>query len=353
MTDLDEVLERFHLAALEYGPGLSNHGPMAAEALVELGHSSLLTGLVDLYAPRLLPFEPGAPLGTSERSAARGDTARSSDWVATFEAELAAGDWREVLGSALTELAPGAFAAAAHGLLRVAHAARALEREVTPVRLRELAFGLGYWAGHYQELPGDAGARGDRDAVAVLQAFEPVPAELRTPGLFFDAAVKVLDDYAPYIDAVESADLSACSSSVFISALCEEGARLYLANPQARVAYAHVVTAPSALRLVLDYADESTRIVLGGAAYQTALALHAVSAASAAAGSEVEVDEEVQRITDDLAEVRYRAACSLREHSIKLTEACLREHAISNSAIFRQAAADAAVHLERSDGAWS
>lgn len=352
MTDLDEVLERFHMTALEYGQGLSNHGPMAAEALVELGHSSLLTGLVDLYAPRLPPFEPGASLGTSERSAALGDTARSSDWVATFEAELAADDWREVLGRALTELAPGAFAAAAHGLLRVAHAARALEREVTPVRLRELAFGLGYWAGSYQELPGAAGARGDRDAVAVFQAFEPVPAELRTPGLFFDA-VKVLDDYAPYIDAVESADLSACSSSVFISALCEQGARLYLANPQARVAYAHVVTAPSALRLVLDYADESTRTVLGGAAYQTVLALHAVSATSAAAGSEVEVDEEVQRITDDLAEVRYRAACSLREHSIKLTEACLREHAISNSAIFRQAAADAAVHLERSDGAWS
>ena len=52
MTDLDEVLERFQRGGLEYGGGLSNHGPMAAEALVALGHPALLTGLVDLYAPQ-------------------------------------------------------------------------------------------------------------------------------------------------------------------------------------------------------------------------------------------------------------------------------------------------------------
>ena len=54
MTDLDEALERLQLGGLDYGPGLANHGPMAAEALVALGHPALITGLVDGYAPRLL-----------------------------------------------------------------------------------------------------------------------------------------------------------------------------------------------------------------------------------------------------------------------------------------------------------
>ena len=34
---LDSVLERFATTGPEYGPGLSNHGPMASEALVVLG----------------------------------------------------------------------------------------------------------------------------------------------------------------------------------------------------------------------------------------------------------------------------------------------------------------------------
>ena len=41
VTDLDEVLERFHRCAFEYGPGLSNHGPMAAEALALFSASNV------------------------------------------------------------------------------------------------------------------------------------------------------------------------------------------------------------------------------------------------------------------------------------------------------------------------
>jgi len=350
LTDLDEVLERFQMGAFEYGPGFSNHGPMAAEALVELGHSSLLTGLVDLYAPRLPPFEAGEAIAPEARTVARGDFSRTSDWVATYEADLAGADWRERLGCALAELAKGGFAAAAHGLLRAAHAARALERAVTPIRLRELAFGLGYWAGRYQELPGEPGSRGAGDAIEIFRNLEPVPVAQRKPGLFTES-VKILDDYAPYVDAVETADLSDASSSDFIRALCEEGARLYLRNPQSRIAYGHAVTAPSALRLLLPYADEATRDVLARVAFQTALALHAVSS-SPSTSEEPQIDDEVLRISQDPQEVRYRAACSLREHAIKLAECCLREQAIASSETLSLAAGDAAVNLENSGGSW-
>ena len=157
MTDLDEALERFQLGGLEYGPGLANHGPMAAEALVALGHPALITGLVDGYAPRLPPFQPGAPLADGEREAALGDPQRCADWVATWERELEQRDWPEVLRAALPLLASGLFAGAAHGFLRVAHGVRALAREPTRARRRELAFGLGYWAGRFQRLPGVPG----------------------------------------------------------------------------------------------------------------------------------------------------------------------------------------------------
>jgi hypothetical protein len=355
MTDLDEVLERFHMGCCEYGPGLANHGPMAAEAMVELGHGSLLTGLVDLYAPRLPPFETGEALAANALSAALGDIERTADWVATYELQLAGAGWQEVLGRALRDLAPGTFAAAAHGLLRVAHAVRALERESSPARVRELAFGLGYWAARYQVLPGDPGARGERDAIDVMRAFQPVPPKQRKPGLFTDAAL-ALDDYAPFAEAVEVADLSKAGSSEFISALCAESARLYLANPMSRIAYAHAVTAPSALRLVLNYADEETRGVLGAVGFQSTLALHAIACSNfdSLGGNveDLELDDEVLRLAEDPAETRYRAACSLREHSIKLTEACLREHAVSPAPVFALAAADAAVHLESSGAAW-
>jgi hypothetical protein len=50
-------------------------------------------------------------------------------------------------------------------------------------------------------------------------------------------------------------------------------------------------------------------------------------------------------------EIRYRAACSVEEHSIKLTEACLREDEIRPDERLRQAAADAALEIGSSHAA--
>ena len=122
LLDLDEALARFQLGDFEYGIGLANHGPMAAEALVALGHAALIPGFVDVYAPRLPPLASGRPIPEAERAAALGAAERRADWLASFEVELEETPWRELLCRAVPPLLPGVFAAAGHGFLRVARA---------------------------------------------------------------------------------------------------------------------------------------------------------------------------------------------------------------------------------------
>jgi hypothetical protein len=345
-TDLDQALLRFQQTDLEWGGGLANHGPMAAEALTALGHPALIEGLVDVYAPRISPLRVGEPIPEAERLAARGDLRRLPDWVATYDAEIQGRDWAELLASEIPALLPGLFAGAAHGLLRVAHAVRAIEASDTPARRRELALGLAYWAGRYQELPGKPSAdpKPGRGVAETFAALPIVPEEERQPGFFFDAVRVLGDDFG---EVVESFDPAAVAPEQLIHEICRESARLYCEQPHARIAYVHCVTAPSALRLFAHHLDASqTRRALGYA-LQTALALHAVSAGPA---HEAPADLEVERLAGDTAEIRYRAACSIQEHAIKLAEACLREHAIAPDPVFLRAAADAAVHLDSGAG---
>jgi len=344
-TDLDQALLRFQQTDLEWGGGLANHGPMAAEALTALGHPSLIQGLVDVYAARMPPLRSGQPIPRAERASALGDAKRLPDWVATYDLEIAQRPWRELLRDELPRLIPGLFAGAAHGLLRVAHGVRAVEARDTKVRRRELALGLAYWAGRYQELPGTPGAR-PRAGQGVAETFaglQVVPPDRRKPGLFFDA-VRVLDaDFAAWVEAFDAGDRAPEDG---VHEICRASAQLYLANPGARIAYVHCLTAPSALRLIGHYLEPSERGVAVGYALQAALALDAVSA-----GEPVDRDDpEVDRLAASPVEIRYRAACSVEEHAVKMTEACLREYAAQPDPIFLQAAADAAVHLDSGAG---
>ena len=59
-------------------------------------------------------------------------------WCEFFAAELRVVPWQAVLDTWMLRLAPGISAAATHGAIRVGHAVRALSREETPARRREL-----------------------------------------------------------------------------------------------------------------------------------------------------------------------------------------------------------------------
>ena len=343
MSDLDEAFERFHAGAFEYSGGLSNHGPMVAESLVHLGHASLIPGFVGVYAPRLgMACDSGLPILPADQPAALGRLERLGDWLATFEAQLEDESWSAVVGRVVPSLIDGLFAGGTHGFLRTAHAVRALEKDENPVRRRELAHGLAYWAGTYQVLPGSPGSKVSQgwSPARVLAEVIPVDPERRRAGFFTDG-VGVLDDDSNFLRLIAKIDSNTLGWEACLSELCVTSAALYLANPEARVAYAHAVTAPSALRLIAPYLNSEQKHQFLGRAVQIAVALHAISSAS----ENAVVDEEVKRVAKDVGEIRYRAACSLEEHAIKLAEACLREDHESPSPIFRLAAADAALHL--------
>lgn len=60
---LDEAYERLHQTGPEFEGWLSNHGPMATEALIRMGHGGQVHSWLDGYLPRLeeLP-RPTAPV---------------------------------------------------------------------------------------------------------------------------------------------------------------------------------------------------------------------------------------------------------------------------------------------------
>jgi hypothetical protein len=342
MLDLDEALERFHATHPEYASGLSNHGPMAAEALGEIGHPALRMAFVDRYAPRLVPLAAGRVIPADEQPAALGRVERFPDWLATLERELAEAPWSEVVQRRAREWCEGLFAAAGHGWLRTAHAVRALESEPGPIRLRELAHGLAYWAARHQRLPGTPGRRSPHVPAAELLRDAPLlPDAERRAGLFTQA-VLALDAQPAFAAAVDALEPAASDVSRALQELLVRAAELYLAHPEQRMAYVHVLTIPSALRLLAPHLDAATRSRALAQVAQAAAALHAVSARPAAAAR---ISPEVEKLAEDPAEIRYRAACSLEEHGIKLAEAALREDVLAAQPALRLAAADAALHL--------
>lgn len=349
MSELDPALVRFQLGRLELAGGWANHGPMAAEALVALGHEALIPAFVDIYAPRLGTLAPGRPLEPSEQPAALGSGA-DADWVATLLDGLQTLGWRSLLDTWLPRLLPGLFAGATHGLLRTAHAVRALQAEETEVRMRELAFGLAYWASRYQGLPGRPGSDAvDRLPAEVLLVEIPlVPLEQRLPGLF-SRAVRVLEDRPEFAASVARLDLDTDEPGEILSSLCAQGAALYLAHPEHRLAYAHCVTAPSALRLLAPHLGQGPLREAAGFAVQAACALHATHGLRGPEAAPI--DAEIERLAEAPDEMRYRAACSAEEHAIKLCEACLRENGIAPDPRLRWAAADAAIRMGTSAGA--
>jgi hypothetical protein len=154
---LDEAYQRLHVTGPEFDGWLSNHGPMAAEAMVRRGYAGNVQPWLDVYMRRLEEFPRGtAPIGEDWREAL-GDPRRIADWTAYFRREVATQPWRAVLGTWWPRLLPGVAAAATHGVIRVGHCVRALlEDGDDAVYVTELAHGLAYWAARWQPVPGAA-----------------------------------------------------------------------------------------------------------------------------------------------------------------------------------------------------
>ncbi|MFE0738556.1 questin oxidase family protein [Streptomyces sp. NPDC058855] len=177
---LDEALERLHTTGPERGGWLSNHAPMAVEALVRHGQAPAVHRWLDAYGSKLeeLPA-PHTPVTAATWREALGDPARITDWTRFFARELSEHPWREVLATWWPRLLPGIAGGATHPVIRTGHAVRTLlgSPEETAPRRAELAHALGYWAARHQPLPPVAPLAAAPDAAGALDSVPPVPGQ--------------------------------------------------------------------------------------------------------------------------------------------------------------------------------
>lgn len=336
---------------------LTNHGPMAAEALVALGRPDAVAAFVERYKKRFTASYPATrqPITRENWRAALGDGQRVADWTRFFNQELKEVAWPQALERWVAALAPGLAAAAAHGLIRTAHAVRSLSIKETDLRRRELAEGLGYWAAYYQTLP----ARPALPALPALaatpkaqtaqakklrpaQAFHQIPLlpdAQRPRGGSIMIGLRSLNDFQPFAGVVDLVEATG-KAEQFLSEVTETFATAYVKNvtPRNLIALIHAVTGTASLRSLAPYLTPATTQKVLRYGWQTAAALYSVFGVGST--SSLPESKEIRR--EDLIE---RAVDSHEEHAIKFTEACLREYALNPKPIYLQAARDALARI--------
>jgi hypothetical protein len=352
---LDEALLLLQGAEPESRQGLSTHAPMVAEALCALGRpeeavrwvARYRAPLLDLPRPaeRIDPKEWRRALGpdlgqaTWERS-----LARWADWRDFFAEELRSSPWPEVLDRWAGRLAPGLCGAATHGVIRTAHAARALGRRETEARRGELARGLAYWASSYQELPARPSA-GPRVAT-YHEAFEALPSywdrHRRVPAGNIVSGLREAGELPGFADALDRI-VTPVDVDRALSDLTAAAARAYLRHGTAgrdvaTVAFVHAVTGPQALRKLAPFLRPETAAAALPYAWQAAAGIHAAYARR----------ENLERRPEPKttpAELVARAAENGDEHAIKFTEALLVEHGLRPDPVYLAAAEDGVARL--------
>src|ERR1700730_7240354 len=86
---LDEGLSRLAATGPEFRGGLSNHGPMAAEALVRLGREDAIETWVTQYMKGLEDApQAGSPITNADWGEALGDVRRVGDWEVYLHHQL-------------------------------------------------------------------------------------------------------------------------------------------------------------------------------------------------------------------------------------------------------------------------
>lgn len=352
-SGLDEAYRILQSEEPKSKQGLSTHAPMVAEALCALGEEKRAVQWVENYrAPVITLPPPSARIDPQNWRAALGpqigfgsweaENRRWADWKEFFSAELSEKPWRDVLDLWVGRLAPGMSGAATHGVIRTAHAVRALGKRENPVRRGELARALAYWASSYEELP---------SRPRTSPAFQTFPAALAAVPLYWESFgkrpegrnivenlrhVKEMDRFSEVRELVAMPpDISAA-----ISALTATFSRVYLRHGTERdtIAFVHAVTGPCSLRRIAPHIRPETAHAALPYAWQTAAAIYS---AYARPGARPRDPEETLGRTELVA----RALESGDDHAIKFTEVMLAEHALNPDPAYLAAAEDAIARL--------
>jgi hypothetical protein len=123
-----------------------DHATMGSEALVGLGLCRKVPDWVSRQRVRtyIAPRAGVALPAAWEQAIGRRDC--HGDWIELLETELASAAFPDVLSRWIPRFAYAVEALFFHGLIRTAHAVRALDDADTPARRGELARGLALWA---------------------------------------------------------------------------------------------------------------------------------------------------------------------------------------------------------------
>ncbi len=317
---LDDAYERLKNTGPEFEGWLSNHGPMAADALIRIGHEENLSAWVESYKLRLNE-RPREQWRFEERDWQEylGDPSRLGDWLALFERQVHAEPWKQVLARWWPRLIPGASAVATHGLIRTGHAVRALRESESQPRLDEFGQAMGYWAARWLPVPGHPHLLGPRDYG---------PAMDRLPSLGVDGGDRTrllhLRDDPDWLETVASAREPVDSASVpdALTRITDEAVRRYLRWGHGNaVMLVHCATAPRAAALILPaLPTELWKMTFD---YVWAASAAIISAYKPTDAYRPDDEGQLDLVPGDVAE---RAAHNRDEHVIKFVEVALEAH---------------------------
>ncbi len=342
---LDATYLRMRGTGPEFNGWLSNHGPMAADAMIRMGRADEVEGWVTEYARRLNEAPPRRwKIEEGEWREVLGDSSRLGDWIELFERELREEPWRDVLVRWWPRLLDGAIAAATHGLIRTGHSVRALLEGPTDARRTELAQALGYWAARHQVLPAHPRPTGTANPTIALDAI----ATMDTSG-----GIRTrLDDLArtpswPVAAGRLRAAPDPAQIPVALDALVDAAVTHYgqwaHGNP---VMLIHAATAPRAAGLVLPALPESLWAPTYEAAWATTAAISTIYRPTATPPP-MTPDEQAASTPEQVTE---RAIDTGDEHAIKFAEVAHESHRRGNPhALAASARASRLIELDLDD----
>ncbi|MCG5442225.1 questin oxidase family protein [Micromonospora sp. NIE79] len=327
---LDEAYQRLHRTGPEYQGWLSNHGPMAVEALVRHGHPHRVHRWLDDYLGRLDELPRGLHPIDDWRSAL-GDPKRAGDWLAYFDRQLREHPWRAVLGTWWPRLLPGIAAGATHGVIRVGHAVRALDPDdENRQRLAELGQALGYWAARWQPIPGtdrlltaetEGPGSDDSDVAAALDGLPRIDDQTGGVRDRLDQLPGV-PRWEPALATLRPVRTPAGAERGLTTLVHRAGLDYLRFGHAAPVMLVHAVTAPTAVLRTLPALDRGLWAPSFAAAWAATAAMTSVYAPADGIAPPT-----VTPATP--AEVFARAARHGDEHVVKLADAILDAYATS------------------------
>jgi hypothetical protein len=313
----DEALERFHRTGPEFEGWLSNHGPMAVEAMARRGRAGDIHSWCDRYVARLDDRPRG--IETIDEEGWRdplGDPVRTGNWLNFFDRVVRQRPWQETVATWWPRLLPGIAAGATHGVIRVGHAVSALQNAETSPRVAELGQALAYWAARWQPIcvPALSGNLGVRQAWAALPAVSDQRLGIRH-------RLSQLEETVGWSDAVSALrppprDRVPQALSTLVATSLEHYATEAHSDPTMLV---HACTAPNAVATVLRSLPRN----------QWEPSHRAVWAPTAAVVAAYRPPAPIAAVTlpsPDPGDMLDAAMATRSEHAIKLVDTALRAY---------------------------